>query len=71
MVIPTCVLYRHTCILVQRVTSFIVLIPLQGQMLPVLARKRLLDVRERQGGDGGLHCPGGLHDQKILCSICK
>lgn len=42
-----------------------------GQMFSVLAGERLLDVRERPGGDGGHHRPGGLHRPKILCPICK
>lgn len=42
-----------------------------GQVLPVLARPGLLDVREREGGRGRLHCPGGLHHTQILYSIRK
>lgn len=40
-----------------------------GQVLPVLARSGLLDVREREGGRGRLHRPGGLHHTEVLYPI--
>lgn len=40
-------------------------------MLSVLARERLLDVWKYPSGTGGRHCSGGLHYQKVLCSIRK
>lgn len=42
-----------------------------GQMLPVLARPGLLDLRKCEGSGRWLHSPGGLHHTQVLCAICK
>lgn len=42
-----------------------------GQMLPVLARPGLLDLRKCEGSGRRLHSPGGLHHTQVLCAICK
>lgn len=42
-----------------------------GKVFPVLAGEGLLDIRECQGGHGGLHRAGGLHRSEILHPICE
>lgn len=37
-----------------------------GQVLPVLAGSGLLELRQCEGGGGGLHCPRGLHHTQVL-----
>lgn len=42
-----------------------------GKMLSVLARAGLLAVWMCEGVCGGCNSAGGLHYQKVLCTICK
>lgn len=63
-------LVKHTCLMLVALVCVCVCVP-TGEVFPVLAGERLLDLRERQGGHGGLHRPGGLHHSEILYSICE
>lgn len=58
--------YLTLCHIPNCVLTILLQLLVTGEVLPVLARPGLLDLRQHPGVCRGLRGPGGLHDPKVL-----